>query len=98
VVSEIRPLPPDALVALAVLVATGIGAQWLLHEGLREVTASAAAIAGGLSAVTVATLDAALLGRRLSVAIVTGGIGFLLATIVVSRQRHRAILHATRVP
>lgn len=78
------------LFALAGVVLTSVGGQWLLHYGLGYVSAITGSLAVATSVAATAVLETAFLGEHLAGHVVVGGVLMLAAVGLASSGRRRA--------
>ena len=83
----IAPLTTTALVALAGVVLTSAGGQWMLHHGLGFTTASVGSLTCATGVFTAAGLEALLLGEHMPFASFVGAIAMSLAVGFAARSK-----------
>ncbi len=83
----VPPMTPRLALALAGVVLTSTGGQWLLHHGLGYVSATAGSLAAATSIVTAAALEALLVGEVVDAQVLIGGVLMLIAVGLAARPR-----------
>jgi len=90
----IPPLSAPLVAALALVVVSSVGGQWLLHHGLGYTSAATASLVAGTSVVTAATIESIGLGQPLAGHVFLGACFILtaigLAAGAVRTPRHRS--------
>jgi len=82
----VAPLSTTGWLALAGVVLTSAGGQWMLHHGLGFTTASLGSLTCATGVFTAAGLEAALLGEHMPLASVAGAIAMSIAVGFAARR------------